>query len=1152
MGNARDYLESLTGGGGFEYRLVLAFEGIGILVTNGDPAKALTAWSGDDRTQAVGGLVIGEWGKGQSMRPWSDKLSIPGMIVGIQPDPTDAIGILAFNTSGGVETKLTAELDPDDTSVSVKRTDDFVSEIGSEGEIHIGTECLYYSAVPDTNTFTISQRGRYSLFGEDFGRPHPFGSYEHYVTTKPPVTSLPRVWAGRGWGLWMHRVTRDSSGEVWDVKAEAQLIGAGRIVGDPRDDELGWTWFDLEDVRGAIRDTMLLRNQYRCEMRDGIWLHAGMKFYASTLLGDGTGLTANVLEVIESGASGAYEIDEGYYSYDEVLDFLNTWLDQAYNDAALSFPASLGLVETTQGLRTQVAFTPPATFDRLALSFPINVFKFLGWPDSDGTERWEETSLSPAVPKRSFFDTSTGIDFNNPPLIPVTNESGRFEDNTPGLPSELGVTVTETDVGVFLIEGSGFMIARKTTDGGGDPALQPIGYLPHQPFVQLLGSLVDVEGTGLLNADQGTVGAVNIKQVYILAGRFHQLVQWFLFSTGVSTYNGERDQLPRQLGAGVPVQLFGDTFEDDLLALEAGSADLLVLIDKPTKLWDVLAPEFVLRAANLVWKGNGGLDGNGGIRVMRWSTPTSQTAVHNFTEADKAEPASLAGGRRGSHRTPTLDDDAFVTNIVEIRHNRLLKGNSNENYNGTITIADVANMEEQGQRSTAIKARNTFAALEWGDGNINELASEIAAWMPLFGRPLRYLRRSISLPRFLNVAPGDHCTVTDYFVRNPATGKRKGQDGDAGLVGYPGLVVGARVDWGGFQRGGKPRPPMGEVEIVIFPRNRYAPYSPCAQVDDTAGGGGYNAGTKTITCYAHKHSASSQAADAAQFVTNDQVLIVEMDPANPASPLSWERGVASQTGNTIVHDGVALAGFDSTKKYRVISLGYFDAQATQRTDCYQADDADGLIEDLAQAYEFGFHSSGHNFTADDPSVVQVALYADIAFGDGKPYDTGYEKDICQLINNLVNYRTAPSVPCMFTSPTTQTGACVRAIKRIIPITMQPGDLGRGDRYLWVKPWYRSATGASVTVRMTLCRSRPTGTSLVLTSTTAPEYTLGAGPRQANNWTTSSTTWQHGPAYPFHFKNLDANGQGYLIIETTQNAECRGYTKARAGLYTKAA
>jgi len=378
-------------------------------------------------------------------------------------------------------------------------------------------------------------------------------------------------------------------------------------------------------------------------------------------------------------------------------------------------------------------------------------------------------------------------------------------------------------------------------------------------------------------------------------------------------------------------------------------------------------------------------------------------------------------------------------------------------------------------------------------------------------------------------------------VRDPSTGTR-------GISGRPGLILSHRVDWGGFgPEGGadrKARAMRGEVTILIFPRNQVTVYSPCAQVDHTAGSGGWD-GT-TLTLKPHEHSESTDAVDSTHFADGDVVRIVEIDPATAASPTTWTRTIGAVGTNTMEFTAaLSSPSWDSAKKYRVISDTYANAVSTQKADCYQADDADGLIADLAQAYEYGFGLNQGTTWTDEAVSTQAALYSTYAYGDGKPLDVGYERDCARLVNNFVSHRSAPSMPRPLTLDAQGTASKVRSVVLIQRVCIGPGLLGGQRRKLWVRPMYKSSDGSSATLTVTLCRKRPTGNGRHITSSTTPEYTFPA-PSQSNTWTTTSTTLAAGTAFGYSLAHLDADGKGWLVFECTPKMITRGTAVCRVG------
>lgn len=1131
-------LTAMQAGGGVGLQFVVAIEGYSYLITNGSTSAAVTAWSGSDWSSALGGLVI-EWGEGQRARPWDPEINVSNLRIGIQPDASETFATVAFNVKGGTETRLITALDCDDTTVAAQRTDSFAAS----GEIHIQGECMAYSS-RDTSgdTFTVSTRGLYSPFtvngGGRMAHPHILGTFENLITLKPQITSSIRQWVGRWVAIYAHRVVAG----VLDVKAQAQLLFAGRIANDPQEDERGWCWLDCEDVRATVRDTVLMRDQFTATVQDGMFFARGWTFSYR----DRTGSTikdANDLIVVGSGASGANEMDEGVYSYDEFIARVNQWLSAENSATRINFRVTLRVAQTDEGIRTEFVWSHGSTADGMAvLSGPGDALRFLGWTefnhhgalqfelDFNGSD--EITARSQDAPYRRYVSVAATQE-QGYGWIPTTEETGTFFDNQPWFPSELGLpTGSAGTFGVVQMSTGGWWLVKRSV--AGKLHYHANSYASHF-LADLAGSSPEFNATFNMR-DDGTGGVTTIRQVALLNASFRNLVMYFLASTGTAGFNhATYDALPTQLSAGIPWSAMS-SLAGDITAQQSASADLMCVIEKPTRLWDVLGCEFVMRGAFLVWGGGGS---GGSLRCRTWATPSATTAVHSLTEANKADPAQS----RSTHRTVAHADDSTVVNLVKINYNRSLA--SGESYRQSITIADVSAMESTGSKTITVNARNCYGANHSSTAAVETLATFVAGWLPLFVHPMRLFRRSIALPLFEGVAPGDHCTITDNNIRDPSTGAR-------GVSGLPGLIVSHRVSWGGLGVGdggpGIARPLVGEVDVLVFPRSRIAPYAPCAQVDDTAGGAGYNAGTKVLTLYAHQHSESSGTADAAEFLIGDDVLIVEIDPADPAAPQSWTDEVAAQSGNTITLT-TGLAGFDTAKKYRVVSNTYGTASTTQRADCYQADSTDGLIEDTLQPYHYGYQAYNPSSWTDDTTTSQVELYADLSYGDGRPFDTGYERAECRLVNNLVGYRTAPSFQHMTYSVSAAGGSFVRGILWILPLSLGPGELGAGNRLLYLRPFFRSGTGASATVRVSLCRHAPIGSSRTLTDEEYPEYVL-VGPTESNDWTTSSTTWAAGTAYGFSMKVLSDWGEGYVVIEKTPDAECRGIAEGRAGPFAE--
>lgn len=1130
MGDTLDAIQAGTLG---RFQTVVAVEGYNRLLTDGPTAAALAAWTGTDWSSALGGLQV-KWAMRQSIRPWDVRIDVGRISFGVAPTPgNDHFGEAVGKLAGGTETVLTTAIDCDDTSVVVKRADAF----DASGEIHIHGECLAYSSRDTgTDTFTISTRGKYSPLsrsgGGRYARAHLLPSTDTPgVQLQPWVTSVPRDWIGRWVVVYIHR----SVAGTLDLKAEAHLAFAGRIV-EVRDSEDGMTWVECEDARGAIRDCVLMRDQYRARMNEGLFLQRGTRIGFQDVAVS-TVLNAGDFSVVASGASGDDEINEGTYTYDEIVDALNAWLSSEKAAARLNHRWNLRLAETDDGLRTAMRVSQTlgtlasgTLFLELAAS-PVT--EFLGFRNVDRvrfdpTVDYDHDYFSDEVPYRTLINTRQ-VQVDGGPSFGVTDERGTWFNNAARLPADFGVSQDTADsYGLVRFDSGALALCRKSGTT----------FYPWMPsavkayLAELGGEVAGLEALMPILSQRMDAGAdeITLSQVAVLSGPMSTVVLELLSSTGTSGNNhATYDALPAQLGAAVPWELI-QSLPTDLSTLMGSTADVDLVIEKPTKLSDVIKSELLLRACHLVWK-------SGGIRVASWATPTAATALHSLTEANKAADP----GQRTSERTVGQLTDQFCANLVKVKFGRRLSGEGD--YRDSRTVIDISSMDQLGSRPVAIEARNIRKAAV-----VENLLSHLSALLPLFSRPLLILRRSIALPLFEACAPGDQCSVTDEHVRDPA-------DGIRGITAKPGLIIGHERDFGGREIDtGKVAGMYGTVEVVIWARDRVATYTPCADVDETAASYGYDAGTKVLTVKAHAYSESSHARDATRFAVGDKVKVIERDPTTAASPLQWSDEIASveSGGNNRLGLVTGLAGFDTAKRYFVVFEDWGTAASTQKTKVYQADDADGLIADDAAAYEYGWQAGGaRTWTAEDMTAQPVELYSTEAYGDGVGLDVGYETALIRQANALVNMRTAPCVPVMGRDVMAySTGSPVRTIVAIIPVAMGPGDLGSlGDRKLWIKPWLRSSTGGSAQVRVSLCAHAPVGTSRVLSSA-GTEYRLVA-PYETATWSTTSTTWAQGSsAQGLSFRNLDSNGNGYLVIEVNSVAETRGLVQCRAGLYSE--
>jgi hypothetical protein len=1107
-------LTALQSDDGIAMDYVVAVEGYGVLLCSGSSTAALTAWAGTDWSEAVSGLCVSGQ-MGQKLDPWKPFGDASELTLSVVPCPgqtagTDRFGEDVWNRTGGTSSELTTSVDCNDTSIVVKRADDF----DANGTIYVDNEAMAYSSRDTgTKTFTISTRGKWSPFTVDgggrFAHPHRLSdsAIADGVLLPPEVTTRPRSWVGRWVGVWIHRKV----GGVLDTKAEAHLAWAGRIT-DVGETESGVTTLTCQDVRASVADAVILRDQYRAKVREGIYIPAGVTFSAYTERHTSVyeDATATNLVVVSSGASGVYQMNAGYYRAGDLTGPINAWLNDAFDTGGLLFSCSYkGLYATNDGFRAQlrlddhVADSGGNTGTRrvqLSCSSP-SLASALGWGGSSLVVRVNAASgtvTGTSSPMRVFIAHRASI-FEM--KLRVTNVRGTWVDQSALLPADM--THNGNTEGILKLGQFGYVMAYADGATG-------FRYFPVLSNSRGLGPSTNFALNAGLTEDDA--GDCEVSQVLVAEGSFASLVGQFLSSTGTSTFNNTYDLLSETLGCGIPHSLIDTLIDSDLPSVSHSDITETVLIEGPTKFAELFAADFILRKSFLVWS-------NGQLRLTTWATPTAGFATVALTEANKAAPY----GTRDAMRSSAVESTDWMRNVVKIQYGRRADGS----YDKAVNLEDAVSVRRHGAKPVTIEARNLTAWLT--TSVLDEFISEFSDWMPVLSRPVIRIRRTIARTLFESAIAGAQATITDEHVRDWSTGLR-------GVTGRAALVVGHWYDYGASEHGenGPPRArgPAGEVEVLMYPSN-LAVYVPCAQVNEGEAGAGYTepAGVGTLVCHAHQHSESSEAADATRFVAGDRIRIVEIDPADPASPTTWDRIVATSSGNTITLTATLSAPvWDSAKYYRIIFDTYGDAQASQQTKCYQADDADGLIADTLAAYELGSFSGGQSslaYTAAAASELP-ARYAQLAYGDGVGLDVGYEFDIAKLANNLGGYKTACQAPQVYSTGRAVVEPAAWTIVECRYIYVGAGQLGGGSTCkLYVAPRLKVDTATGY-VRVSLSSGPPSGSAPSGSALTSVSVPL---PVVSQTFSTTSTSYEVATTAALDMRHLPlAIGVGFLIVE----------------------
>jgi hypothetical protein len=961
--------------GSMSMKWVALIEGCKYVLSDAPEAAVQTALVGTDwaAAEVIGGLFVSMRNQ-QSIDPdtsFAGSSSCQLRVVDV--DGLDTFGTFINRRLSGAETEVSATVDRDDTVINVRSTTGFTSS----GEIYLGTECVGYSGITAT-TFTGCTRGKYSPVGcapsgnggDRFPNHHRYGVDARYIQRQPIVTQLPRTWLGKRVSIHLHTWNGSSLNSL----ANSQRVYAGRLVGIHDDPDTFHTVLDIEHYSGEWKNGVIGKDMFHAEIARGLWIAAGRKFSFNDAI-QSTVTEANDLTVVASGAAGANQMNEGFYSLDEITEKLNVWLQSELNAARIvgSYSWASPVSYKSDGLRTVCKWMIEDASDvdcKFSLGAPTEVMAFLGLQDLEPAQNGQTTYFVSKVRDTNTDNTEAGVavpytnvifsgygpgrvaqEFSEALNLDVVNSRGTFTDQRAMMPDELKVHCPAgEDWGVFLLDDRAIVVGSFD----GTDRIVNCWLAPYQATADKAQEALTYFGR---RADEPQA-PFTIKQIFILSGTLNTIVNTLAYSTGVSGFNhASHDALGNGLGLGLPGGLLGSEFENSVLNLPGSDAPMVVVIDEPTKFSEILDADFKIRRAFVRFK-------NGGFDVSQWKTPTAGASVATLEEANKAAPS----GADENHRTALQETDEYMRTSTKFDFARDFAVGRDGKYLKTVSVEDQAGADASGngatgRRSETLKMRNTFAQFAGTGAAIELLIPGYMAATPLFSTPARRLARTIDLRYFEGLSVGDVVTVEDSFARDPITGER-------GIVSRPAVVVRHSYDLGGPTAAGSIRQMNGEIECMFLDCHRGEQYSPCADVDETYASGGYSAGYlaagPTLRCKAHAYShvvtltgrngisvTITENVDASHFEAGDNIVIVEKDPANSASPTMWSRTVLSVSGSDITLTATLGApAWDATKQYRIISADYTTATATQQDDCYQADTDDMLILDTDPPYHY--------------------------------------------------------------------------------------------------------------------------------------------------------------------------------------------------------
>jgi len=1079
-----------TGSGQFGF--VLVIQGFSHVITDSaDIPAVVTAYAATSWLAALGGLkVVGSIK--QSIEPLKHDLDIPTLTFQIMDfDGSDTLGKALWKSKPTISSRLDATFAPAANGSGVVVVKDNTG-MPTSGTVYLGNRAITYSAKTGSTGLTIPVGGASALNPFEANGSNiyswPQNSADGWngdVAAPPRVANVPQTWIGKHVALYVHRI----AGGVWDSRAQAHLEFAGTIT--RIEDGDGITSIQCQDMRRKIEDAVLLRKQFIGYVKEGIYLVAGDKVRAKEYIHYPTELTkttATDFTVVASGASGVSQCNEGLYKYDDFISLLNAWVSADAN--LLGDWAAYKPIRQDIGYRTvfRARFGTAVSRSTAILSNATHIMEFMGFPDwaLSETEDGFAYAASPARIDAEVFITSTQAPYRirvlqatnggmNGRKVEFESNDGTWYNHSGYLPNGLRekadgenwsyITIGDSDLAVAKYESSTLLSSVSPVQGFGKIV---VGRL---------------ESSGGVTWDDPPSTRLPVRQLVYLAGKFSELIPMLIASIGGTTgvNHATYDILP--WGAGVPWALLGSTFLTSCDSLEsAGHTDTIAIrLDKPTRLKDVLIPELALRFAFLVFK-------DGVYQFVSPPVPNALAATHALSEENKAVPS-------GSD-VPTSESQVssdWMVNVIKINYERDAAGKF---VGHPITIKDQVSIDLHGETgAVTIDAVNSVSETTGISGStVEQLASNLTTLLfPMFGRPVKTVTRTIA-PTLYHMTPGDTVTLSDDLVRDPTSGAR-------GISNRAGICISSVHDYG--HEGGEL---MGEATILLTDEDRTYPLSPAAEIDATYTSGlytnGYDSTNFRLKLKDHAFSRATGSNDVTHFDNSDKVRIVELDPANPASPDAWDRtlastgGVDTATGYLQMTAALSSPSHSGSKKYVVVPQSYASVQTSQKLHVFQADDLDGMIQNVSEENTYGASNEldfGRGVATDLPALIPTERG-----GDGKPV-TPYELQyLTRMANNLVGYKTATHVPFTLSTAAYTTTTAYR-LELVLLFWFGGHQVASRSRKISIAPQMKIATaGNTATVRVTTSRYPPGGVS-----TTNATF---AGTTRSVIFTTTSDTY----------------------------------------------
>lgn len=190
------------------------------------------------------------------------------------------------------------------------------------------------------------------------------------------------------------------------------------------------------------------------------------------------------------------------------------------------------------------------------------------------------------------------------------------------------------------------------------------------------------------------------------------------------------------------------------------------------------------------------------------------------------------------------------------------------------------------------------------------------------------------------------------------------------------------------------------LELLVPPAATYM-LAPAGMLDYSRGDAGYEAGGPYIYLREHAFSLAADSYDISWWASGYKGRIVEADPTDPASPLTWTFTASAVTAASHrITLGGTLASFDTAKRYLVYYDDYSTCVTAQEASyAFIADDSDRLILNAVAQRPWCLRMPSGVSAAPDETVGLMRPAA-VSDDEGEPLSASLVYSWAAALNNL--------------------------------------------------------------------------------------------------------------------------------------------------------